>query len=175
MANQEHIDGLKSIPAALHEAGHATACLALRRRLRLVRISARNGTGQTLCGQHPRLVPGGKGSKVRVERNLRREIIIIWCGILAEASINRQSMKTALLARSHDANMMLVLLAKLAQGKAEQIALGRDLRLRALELLTAHRKVATAIALALIRQGMLTEAECRAIWRKHLKKRPNRA
>lgn len=158
---------LKCVLVAMHEAGHVLACLALHRRLCLVSVDAHKGTGQTLCTQNPQLNLCGRGNKARIRRNLRREIVINWCGILAEELVAGGPICPGQYAISRDSIMLMELLGRLAKTQTMQTILGRQLCTQARTLLAANYKVTVAIALALLKQGTLTEPECKAIWRRH--------
>ena len=145
--------------SAWHEAGHAVACLVLRRRLSFASIDGRGG-GLVRCSQHPNLDPRHRSSRSRIRRNIRREIVITWAGIMAAA---RASGRRTAAGDLRDAEGIVTLLNRLSGSPEEQIAIGRWLREAAEELLHQHWSAVKSITKALVEQHRLSGIHCRRL------------
>ncbi len=143
---------------AIHEAGHVVACLVLRRRLLSVSIgTASQHRGLTRCGQHPNLDPRRRAGRSRIRRNIRREIIIAWSGLVAEEIATGRRDLAGL---EDDARMVDRLLRRLEPDPAVRIILGRKLLNEAIQLISDHWQAVAAMAKVLTEERTMSRRRC---------------
>jgi len=142
-----------------HEAGHAVACVVLHRRIAWVRIDLEScSTGIVRCTQHPILDVRPRSTRVIARRNVVREVVIAWSGLVAEkmacARINLGDAKS-------DAEMIVHLLKRIEPTKGKRDQLGRELRWRAIQLLEETWDAVDVIARELAETGSMTGRQCK--------------
>lgn len=147
--------------AAVHEAGHAVACVRLKRRVRRVTLLLNAHTmGEveldTRLSLHPRRSP----DPARAAANVIREVVIGWAGYVAEQMFFGRAERGGLLA---DARSITLLLARLASGQRQRNRLGRCLLQECRQLLAPERKTIERVARALRERRRLSGAELRRL------------
>jgi ATP-dependent Zn protease len=160
---------LKTIPAALlrrfalHEAGHAVACVVLGRRLRFVELrQTKDGPrGRVVCGQHPALDPRRARNRTRVRRMVEREIMIAWAGLAAEELFYRRDLRGI----DDDAETIVGLLRRLERDKALREDLGARLLGAARRMLREHRRDVERVARVLAERGRLPTGHAKRLVR----------
>jgi len=147
---------------ALHEAGHAVACVLLARRVRFVELKATDDglVGCVACGQHPRLDPRGRAHNARARWMVEREVMITWAGMAAEELFRT---KRDLRGLDDDADAIVNLLARLERDKPRRDDLGRFLLLAIRMILSENRASVKRVADALVASGRLGAAEVRRL------------
>lgn len=144
---------------ALHEAGHALACILLHRRLLHVRINRTHGlTGLTRCSQHPCLNP--RRSHARAIKNIHREVIILFAGATAEELITG---KRIMQGCAGDAQTIFQLLARITPDHSDQQTMATHAYQACAQLLRPHKKSIRAIAANLIEKGQLSGRQIKSI------------
>lgn len=144
---------------AIHEAGHAVACVVLKRRVRYVAIK-RNADGCVRCSQNPRLDARRRRNRLRTIRHIFREVTIAWAGVAAEHVICGVRSLRGL---HYDGMTIDRLLDRLGFNAAEKIDAGATLFRDAVNLVKVHRVETVRIAHLLVSQRRLGGNTCRVI------------
>ncbi len=144
----------------LHEAGHAVAARLLHRRFLWVRVNGQRGFGLLRCAQHPRLDIRSASNRARTRRYIEREVVIAWCGLVAEEMGTGQRRLVGL---EGDAEMIDALLRRIERDKPRRTEIGRQLLQDAVAIMDRAWPAVLAVTEALRRETKLSASRVRAI------------
>ena len=141
-----------------HEAGHAVACVLLRRQIARVWLNIEDGSsGGVVCYRHPNLNPRRAMNRSHFLRNVMRELVIYFSGLAAEECFFGK--RTCLARIESDINGITTLAERVTPNRSQAVAIGVDAYQRTTSLMTAHRAKVNRVAKALIKHGRLPRTE----------------